>query len=113
VITDPVPANTTFFSASSGGAHIGGNVVWNVASLARPSQVPTGGPLGSIGLQPGSVTVFFTVRIAGGASSGDVITNDGLSTHAAQGVGATGSPSFVTLAPAKAVALLPSSQSAY
>jgi uncharacterized repeat protein (TIGR01451 family) len=114
VITNPLPANTTFVSAGSGGVHVGNNVVWNVGSVALPSQVLTGPPpLNSTGLQPGSVTVTFTVQISGGLSSGDVITNDGFSTHAAGGLGATGSPTSVTLAPTKVVALLPSSQSAY
>ncbi len=33
VITDPLPANTTFVSASGGGSHVGANVVWNLGTL--------------------------------------------------------------------------------
>ncbi len=33
VITDPLPANTTFVSASGGGLHVGANVVWNLGTL--------------------------------------------------------------------------------
>ncbi len=108
-VVDPLPTNTTFVSASSGGALVNGSMVWTVPTLAAPTVVNTGGSLG-VGLEPGSVSVTFTVQIANSLSSGDVITNDGMLVSSAQGVGAMGSPSYVTLAPANAVQVTPASQ---
>ena len=112
VITDPLPANTTFVSAGSGGTHVGGNVGWTVPSVAPPTPVPTGGFLSSVGLAPGSVTVSFTVHISTGAglTTGDVIINDGLAAHSAQGQSVTGSPQTVTLAAPFAIVVTPASQ---
>ena len=64
VITDPVPANTTFVSAGSGGTLVGNNVVWTVAAVAAAPIRPVFP--GGVGLTPGSVTVSFTVHISTG-----------------------------------------------
>ena len=56
-ITDPIPANTAFVSAGSGGTHVGGNVVWTMPIVPTPSEVPVDGPFSELGLEPGSVTV--------------------------------------------------------
>jgi len=111
VITNPVPANTSFVAAGSGGALVGSNVVWTVPQVAKPVQVATGGSLG-VGLVPGSTTVTFTVFITNGGAvtSGSVITDDGYLAKSAEGPGAIGSPYYVTLAPANAVAVTPDTQ---
>lgn len=111
VITDPVPANTTFVAAGSGGTFNGSQVVWTVPQIAMPHQVATGGPLG-VGLQPGTATVTFTVQITstGVVTAGSVITNDGYLAVSAEGPSAVGSPFLVTLSPANAVQVSPASQ---
>ncbi len=68
VLTDQVPANTTFISASGGGMEAGGVVTW------------TGDLSGG---EESSVTV--DVRVDGNAANGTLITNDAL----IQAVGAT------------------------
>ncbi len=117
VITDPIPANTSFVAAGSGGALVGSNVVWTVPSVAMPSVVhtdPSTWPTNTlpVGLQPGSTTVTFTVFITngGGLTSGSVITNDGYLAKSAEGPGAVGSPYYMTLSPANAVLVTPDSQ---
>jgi uncharacterized repeat protein (TIGR01451 family) len=105
-ITDPVPLNTTFVSASSGGAPVGGNVVWTGQSVPEATQSTTFG-----GLAPGTLVVHVTVRLSGSLHTGDVITNDLYSVSSAEGAGATGSPYHVTVAPSNAVSLSPASQS--
>lgn len=111
VITDPVPANTSFVSAGSGGTLNGSNVVWTVPQVVPPSVVNTGGSLG-VGLLPGSATVTFTVQITntGVVTAGSIITNDGYLATSAQGVSAVGSPFPITLSPANAVAASPATQ---
>ncbi|MFN8598051.1 MAG: hypothetical protein U0559_17945 [Anaerolineae bacterium] len=52
VITDPIPANTTFVAAGSGGAQSGGSVVFTLPTVPPPTVVATGGSLG-VGLLPG------------------------------------------------------------
>jgi uncharacterized repeat protein (TIGR01451 family) len=111
VITDPIPANTTFVAAGSGGSFDGTKVVWTVPQVAKPVQIATGGSLG-VGLQPGTTTVTFTVQITstGVVTAGSVITNDGFMAMSAEGSGAVGSPYLVTLSPANAVTVSPNSQ---
>jgi uncharacterized repeat protein (TIGR01451 family) len=111
VITDPVPVNTSFVAAGSGGSFNGTQVVWTVPQVAKPVQVATGGSLG-VGLQPGETTVTFTVQITstGVVTAGSVITNDGFLAKSAEGPGAVGSPFLVTLSPANAVLVSPASQ---
>jgi uncharacterized repeat protein (TIGR01451 family) len=115
VITDPLPANTTFVAAGSGGTLVGGNVVFTLPAVEEPTVVttpPSIPPTGlNVGLLPGSATVTYTVHIASvGLSSGSVITNDGYLATSAEGPGAVGSPYYVTLSPANAVAMTPASQ---
>jgi uncharacterized repeat protein (TIGR01451 family) len=111
VITDPIPANTTFVAAGPGGSFDGTQVVWTVPQVAKPVQVATGGSLG-VGLQPGETTVTFTVQITTtGVTAGSVITNDGFMAMSAEGPGAVGSPFEVTLSPGYAVSAAPASQS--
>ncbi len=97
VITNPVPANTSFVAAGSGGTVVGSNVVWNVPLVAMPVQVSTGGSLG-VGLVPGSTSVTFTVQITTALNTGDVVTNDGYRVTSAEGTSAVGSPYDKTLA---------------
>jgi|GEM_PF-966687 len=109
VIADPLPANTTFVAAGSGGTFNGTNVVFTVTQVPTPTAYNTGGSLG-VGLAPGSATVTYTVMIGSGLNSGDVITNDGYSAASMEGASAVGSPHYVTLAPAHAFAVSPGSQ---
>ena len=115
VITNPIPANTSFVAAGSGGALVGSNVVWTVPNVALPSVThdstwPTNTL--AVGLQPGSTTVTYAVFITNGAglTTGSVITDDGYLAKSAEGPGAVGSPYYVTLAPANAVLVTPDSQ---
>ncbi len=113
VITDPVPANTTFVTAGPGGTFDGTNVVFTLTNVAMPTVVHTSGwPTNSlaIGLEPGEASVTFTVQITAALQSGDVITNDGYLVTSAEGVGAVGSPHYVTLAPAHNFSMSPSYQ---
>ncbi|HEX9427987.1 MAG TPA: fibronectin type III domain-containing protein, partial [Candidatus Polarisedimenticolia bacterium] len=59
VITDPVPANTSFVSATAGGTLSGSNVSWTVGSLAASA----------------SGSVQMTVRVTSPLADGTVITN--------------------------------------
>jgi uncharacterized repeat protein (TIGR01451 family) len=94
-ITDPVPANTTFTSADSGGANVSGVVTWSGLS------VPAGG----------SVTVHFTVSVANAIKNKvKAIVNDGLKATSAQGPSTTGSPFITPIAPPYAVSLTPATQ---
>ncbi len=86
-ISNPVPANTTFVGADNGGALAGDAVVWS-----------------GLTVDAGMVLIVnFTVQIADTLVTGDVITNDGTAVTSAEGAGANGSPSHVTLAPAYSV----------
>ena len=58
-ITDAVPANTTFASATGGGTLSGGVVTWNIGDL----DIDAGG------------SVTFTVTVNAGVADGTVITN--------------------------------------
>jgi uncharacterized repeat protein (TIGR01451 family) len=94
VITDPVPANTTFVSAP-GGANINGTVVWTNLS------VPSGG----------SINVQFTVSIADALKKKvSSIVNDGMKATSAQGPFTTGSPFITPIAPPYAVSVSPATQ---
>ncbi len=108
-IQDPLPANTTFVSASSGGSLVGGKIVWSVPNVPAPTVTDPGG---FTGVQAGTVSVSFTVQItsSGVVTSGSVITDDGLTVTSLEGASATGSPFNVTLAPANALSLFTPSQ---
>ncbi|MDX6410525.1 MAG: hypothetical protein QOE91_41, partial [Gaiellaceae bacterium] len=94
-ITDPVPANTSFVSADSGGTNSGGTVTWSGLSIAAGS----------------SATVHFTVSIADALKKKvDSIVNDGFKATAAGGFYTTGSPFITPIAPPYAVSLTPASQ---
>ncbi len=106
VISDTVPANTSFVSASDGGSQVSSAdpVVWNVTT------VPSGTVNADGGLDAGSATVTMTVRINLGVANGSTITNEDFSTTSMEGVGATGSPYPVVLAPPYDLSLSPASQ---
>lgn len=111
VITDPVPANTSFVAAGSGGTLNGANVVFTLPNVPPPSVVATSGSLG-VGVVPGSASVTFTVQITntGVVTAGSVITNDGYYASSAEVPTVFGSPYYVTLASANGVAVAPTSQ---
>ena len=94
-ITDPVPANTTFVSADSGGALVGGKATWTGLSVAPGSSVAV------------HVTVSIAPALKNKVSS---IVNDGVTVSAAGGFGTTGSPFITPIAPAYAVAVAPAAQ---
>jgi uncharacterized repeat protein (TIGR01451 family) len=111
VITDPVPANTTFVAAGSGGSFDGTNVVFNLAEVAMPQAYTTDPSTGlGVGLAPGEATVTFTVQISTGLTTGDVITNDGYHLTSAEGASVSGSPHSKTLAPSYDMMLSPNYQ---
>jgi uncharacterized repeat protein (TIGR01451 family) len=94
-IDEPVPAHTSFVSASDGGTLRKGTVQW------RNLSVPAGG----------SKSVNLTVRIAPSLpSSVKSIVNDGIVVKSDQGVDADGSPHTVAIAPAHALAVSPATQ---
>jgi uncharacterized repeat protein (TIGR01451 family) len=94
-ITDPLPKNTSFVSASDGGTESGGVVTWSGLS------VPAGG----------SISVHLTVQIDPKLRSQVAhITNDGVAVTSAEGPGATGSPVTTTIAPSYDVTIVPAAQ---
>ena len=107
VITDPLPANTSFVSASNGGALVGGNIVWTSAPnvpIGTNTNVATGA------VSPGTAVVSFTVQTSAALTTGNVITDDGIIVSSAQVAPINGSPMYVPIAPAAAVQLTPASQ---
>ncbi|MBI3943388.1 MAG: CHRD domain-containing protein [Chloroflexi bacterium] len=101
VITDPVPANTSFVSAENGGNLSAGKVIWMVGTV----------PISTTGTG-GSVSVSFTVRVTDSnmVGTGTQIVNDGYMATAAEGVSATGSPYVITLAPRNDLFMTPAFQ---
>lgn len=94
-LTDPVPANTTFASATAGGTQSGGTVTWSGISI------PAGG----------STTVSLTVNIdAALKNKVHAIVNDGSKATSAEGPSTTGSPTVTPLAAPYAVAVTPVTQ---
>jgi uncharacterized repeat protein (TIGR01451 family) len=104
VISDTIPNNTSFVSASSGSSLQGGSVVWNVSTVMSGTVNANGG------LDAGSQTVTMTVRISSGVANGSTITNQDFSTKSSEGPGATGSPYPVVLAPPYDLSVSPASQ---
>ncbi|MDH2416529.1 hypothetical protein [Nocardioides sp. CER19] len=89
-ISNPVPAYTSFTSASAGGTLSGGKVSWSGLT------VPAGG----------SVSVTFRVTIAASLpASVTSIVDDGLHVGSAQGVDANGSPNVKAMSAAHSVAV--------
>jgi uncharacterized repeat protein (TIGR01451 family) len=94
-ITDPVPANTSFVSADSGGTNISGTVTWSGLS------VPAGG----------STTVHLTVKIASSLKKTVTsIVNDGVRATSAEGPFTTGSPFITPIAPPYGASIAPATQ---
>jgi uncharacterized repeat protein (TIGR01451 family) len=95
VLTDPVPANTSFVSASDSGAVSNGKVTWPAVSI----------------LAGGSITRTFTVSIANALKNKvKSIVNDGFRADASGGFFTTGSPFVTPIASAYGVTLSPASQ---
>ena len=94
-ISDPIPANTSFVSADSGGVNAGGTAKWS--GLSVPSA--------------GSVVVHLKVKIDPGLKSGvQSIVDDGLEATSAQGPSTSGSQTITPIAPLYRVTLTPASQ---
>jgi uncharacterized repeat protein (TIGR01451 family) len=94
-ISDPLPANTSFVSADSGGTNASGTVTWSGLT------VPAGG----------SVSVHLTVAIANTLKNKvTAIVNDGVKAASAQGPSTTGSPRVTPIAPPYAVSVGPATQ---
>ena len=95
VVTDTVPANTSFASASDGGALAGNVVTWPAVTIAPGS----------------SITRTLTVNVADALKKKvTAIVNDGYRADASGGFYTTGSPVVTTLAESYAVGLSPSTQ---
>ncbi len=93
-IREPLPANTSFVSADSGGRLINNRVQWNGLNI------PAGG----------SVSVKFSVKISATLpASVKAIVNDGIYVHSREQVDTSGSPHSTPIAPAHAVTLVPAS----
>jgi uncharacterized repeat protein (TIGR01451 family) len=94
-ITDPIPANTSFVSASNGGTSSNGKVTWTGLSVAPA----------------GSVAVHLKVQIDPALGSGVTsIVDDGFGATAAGGFATSGSPTVTPIAPPFAVSVTPASQ---
>jgi uncharacterized repeat protein (TIGR01451 family) len=95
VITDLVPANTSFASASDGGSAVNGKVTWPAVNIAAGS----------------SITRTFTVNIADALKNKvEAIINDGYRADAAGGFYTTGSPVTTPIANPYAVGVSPTTQ---
>ncbi len=83
VLTDPIPANTTYQSCSGADAcaQAGGTVTWNLASLG-------------IGQ---TASVSLAVQVNAGVGTGTVISNAGYHVSTGQSVGASGTTINVTV----------------
>ena len=106
VVTDTIPAHTTYVSSSDGGSLDNGVVTWNVASV--PAAEASADGYGS--LVPGEVTLTLVVQVDNDQVTGDVITNEQIGLTADGGIDLTGSPEMTTISPANALTLLPASQ---
>ena len=94
-ITDPIPTNTTFVSASDGGTSNGGTATWS--GLSVPSA--------------GSVMVHLKVRIDPALKAGVTsIVDDGFAATAAGGFSTSGSPTVTPIAQPFAVSVAPATQ---
>jgi hypothetical protein len=94
-VTDPIPDNTSFVSASDGGSSSKGAVTWSGLSIASG----------------GSQTLTLTVSIADALKKKVTsITNDGMKATSSEGPFTTGSPVVTKLASPYAVGVSPSSQ---
>jgi uncharacterized repeat protein (TIGR01451 family) len=95
VVTDLVPANTTFASASDGGSIVNGKVTWPAVDI----------PAGS------SVSRSFTVSIADALKNKvAAIVNDGARADATGGFSTSGSPVITPIAAPYAVGVSPATQ---
>jgi uncharacterized repeat protein (TIGR01451 family) len=94
-ITDPIPANTSFVSAGSGGANVGGTATWTGLSVAAG----------------GSISVHLRVLIDPALKAKTTsIVDDGFKATSAEGPSASGSPTVTAIAPAYAVVVSPATQ---
>jgi uncharacterized repeat protein (TIGR01451 family) len=109
-LTDPIPANTKFVSADSGGTYSDGKVTWSALSVLK--SVPAVGVTNPVPTtNGGSTTVHLRVQInANLRASVKSIVNDGFKVTSAQGVSASGSPTTTPIAPANAVSVTPATQ---
>lgn len=95
VVSDPVPAYTSFASASDGGALVGNVVTWPAVNIAAGS----------------SITRTLTVSVADALKNKvKSIVNDGYRADASGGFYTTGSPVVTPLAESYAVGMSPSTQ---
>jgi len=95
VVSDPVPANTSFASASDGGALVGNVVTWPAVDIAAGS----------------SITRTLTVSIADALKNKIKSTvNDGFRADASGGFYTTGSPVVTPIADPYAVGVTPATQ---
>ncbi len=95
VITDPVPPNTSFVSASDGGSVVKGRITWPAVDIAPGS----------------SITRTFSLNIADALKNNvEAIINDGLRAAASGGFFTTGSPVVTPIAEPYAVSVTPETQ---
>ena len=94
-ITDPIPANTSFVSADSGGTNAGGTTKWT--GLTVPAA--------------GQVSLHLDVKIDPALKSGVTsIVDDGMTATSAEGPSTTGSQTVTPIAPPFAVKISPAAQ---
>ena len=106
IITDTLPAHTSFVSADNGGILNGSVVTWNIAAIPAATTASDG--FGS--LVPGEVKLTLVVNVDNDQISGNIITNTTFGLSADGGIALTGSAQNTILSPANALSLLPASQ---
>jgi len=90
VITDSVPANATFVSATGGGVEASGVVTWNIGAVAAGA----------------SASVQMVVRVASPLANGTLITNNTASIDSAETAPVTGSAATTTVSSAPSLAVV-------
>jgi uncharacterized repeat protein (TIGR01451 family) len=89
VVTDTLPANTTFVSANAGGSRSGSTVTWNLGSVAAG----------------GSGAVQLVAKVNSPLADGTVITNGGASIDSAQTNAVTAAAAATTVSSAPALTI--------
>ncbi len=106
VLTDTLPANTTFIRASNGGVLKTNKVVWNAGTLGIGTQ----SELVYGTFAPASLNVHVTVQASANVHTGDLITNSDYSASFVQGSLLKGSPNSIAIAAPYNLSLSPASQ---
>jgi uncharacterized repeat protein (TIGR01451 family) len=92
VLTDPIPANTTFVSATNGGTKTGSAVTWNLGTLAAG----------------GTGSAQFVVQVTSPLTNGSTITNSGGNIDCTETAAVTAAPAATSVASSPVLTVLAS-----